>query len=92
MSMAPEYVKRLEEIVAEHRALGRKLASLLHDGSMGTASGNGPCSLCDDKGVVFVGNGSAPCHCDAGQTFRQAASAQRAKHVGRERAVGERDE
>lgn len=91
MSAPPEFVKRLEDIIAEQKSVTRRLMTLLHDMSLGTASAaraDGPCR-CNGLGVVSTEQGSIPCVCSAGQPFRLAAAAQERKRDNSREYTGE---
>lgn len=88
MSAHPDFVKRLEDIIAEQKSVTRRLMTLLHDMSMGTAiSTDGNCS-CNGAGVVSTRLGSAPCMCAKGLPFRNAAAVQERKREASFEAQG----
>lgn len=81
MSSHPEHVEKLKEIIADGRSFLRRCETLLTEMSRGTASADGPCTVCKGAGVVTMTNvysgqsTNAPCTCPKGLPFRNAAAA-----------------
>lgn len=94
MSLSPEYVPQIQEMLAHLRSATRIGEAMLRE-IRETPSEY--CGMCGGRGVVLEGAidhtgtlpSSRPCNCVKGAPFRAAAAMQRAKQVGREKAAGD---